>query len=136
VAAKSMTLKETVETAQAIVTISAVFVGGIWSYNVFVKERHEYPHANMEQKLSHVTLSEKTSLLRVGAELTNAGNSLMKVGQSIVRVQQILPSLPCPSNGGCAAKEVDEAIKKVERQGDHFTWPLIAERKNNFSPPF
>ena len=131
-----MTFKEKVETAQAIVTIAAVFVGGVWTYNVFIKERHEYPHANIEQKLSHVALSEQVSLLRVGVELTNTGNSLMRIGQSIIRVQQILPSLPCPKNGGCAANEVNEAIKQIERQGDHFTWPLIAERNNSFTPPF
>src|ERR1700730_18862918 len=128
---QSMTFKEKVETAQAIVTIAAVFVGGLWTYNVFIKERHEYPHANIEPRLSHVMLSERVSLLQVGVELTNTGNSLMRIGQSVIRVQQVLPSLPCPNEGACAANEVNDAIKTIERQADHFSWPLIAERNNN-----
>ena len=109
------------ETAQAIVTIAAVFVGGLWTYNVFIKERHEYPHANIEPRLSHVMLSERVSLLQVGVELTNTGNSLMRIGQSIIRVQQVLPSLPCPKEGACAANEVNDAIKTIERQVEHFS---------------
>src|SRR5260370_42037668 len=88
-------VKEKLEIAQAIVTIAAVIVGGVWTYNLFIKERHEYPHANIVQKLSHVALSEQASLLRVGIELTNTANSLMKIVKSIILVIQILPSLPC-----------------------------------------
>jgi hypothetical protein len=130
-----MTFKEKVETAQAIVTIAAVFVGGLWTYNVFIKERQEYPHANIEQKLSHVVLSEQVNVLRVGVDVSNTGSALMRVGKSIIRVQQILPLLPCPKDGVCAANEVNDAIETIERQNDRFSWPLLAERDNSFPQP-
>ena len=129
-----LTFKEKVEIAQAIVTIAAVFIGGLWTYNVFIKERRVYPHVNIEQKIFHVALSDQINLLRVGLDLTNTGNSLMVTGKSTLRVQQILPWLPCPKDGPCAANEVSEAIVKIKRQGDRFSWPLIAERDVYFAP--
>jgi len=129
-------VKEWVPIAQAIITIVAVFVGGWWSYKLFIEQREQYPHANLELKLSHVALSERVNLLRVGIELTNVGKSLIEIEKSIIRVQQILPSLPCPKDDACAAKEIDAAIKKVERQEDQFSWLLIAERENSFDPPY
>jgi hypothetical protein len=130
--------KEKLEIVQAIVTIAAVLVGGWWTYTLFIKQREEYPHANIELKLSHVALSEQANLLRVGIELNNSGKSLMKIGKYIIRVQQILPLLPCPKDDACAAaaNEVDAAAKQVERQDDRFPWQLIAERETSLAPAF
>jgi len=128
--------KEKLEIAQAIVTTAAVIVGGWWTYSLFIKEREEFPHANIELKLSHVALSDQANLLRVGIELTNSGKSLMKIGKSIIRVQQILPLLPCPKDGACAVNDVDAAVKQVDRKDDRFPWELIAERNETFTPPF
>jgi len=74
--------KEKVELAQAIIataasiaTVVAVIVGGWWTYSLFIKEREEYPHANIELKLSHVALSERVNLLRIAIELSNTGGT-------------------------------------------------------------
>jgi hypothetical protein len=131
---RGSTFKEKLEIVQSIVTISAVIVGGIWTYNVFIKERREYPHANIEQKLSHVQLSDQINLVRVGIDVTNTGNHLLTIGQSTIRVQQVLPSLPCPNDGACAAKQVNEALQTVDQQSDRFSWPLLAERIVSFDP--
>jgi hypothetical protein len=125
--ASGTTFKDWVDIAQSVVTIIAVLVGGLWTYDVFIKERHDYPHANIEHKITHLPLTAKNRLLRVGLDLTNAGSSLMEINQSIVRIQQILPAVPC-SNDPCAASQLKDASAEVERKDDHFTWPLIAER--------
>lgn len=130
-----MAFKEKVETAQAIVTIAAVVIGGLWTYNLFIKERKHYPHANIEQKISHIALSKRTHLLRVAIEITNTGTSRLVIGKSIIRVQKILPLPPCPKHGPCAADEVKGALKETVRKGDRFSWPLIAERERRFGPP-
>ncbi|WP_447979626.1 hypothetical protein [Candidatus Nitrospira bockiana] len=130
-----MTFKEKVETLQALVTITAVVIGGVWTYNLFVKERQHYPHATIEQKLSHVALSEQTNLLRVGIDVTNTGSSRLILGKSIIRIQRILPLLSCPKEGPCAAKEVNDALQGIERNADRFSWPLIAERDTKFTQP-
>jgi hypothetical protein len=128
------TFKERVEIAQGIVTIVAVLVGGLWTYDLFIKERREYPHASIEHKITHVALSDQNLVLRVGLDLTNTGSSLMAIQQSIIRVQQISPQLPCSKDGPCAANELSEATAKIVRENDRFSWPLIAERTVSFAP--
>jgi hypothetical protein len=119
---------------QAFVTIVTVLVGGWWTYKLFIEEREQFPHANIEQKLSHVALSEQTNLLRVGIELTNAGKTLMRIQESTIWVQQIVPSTPCPNHTAvCAADEVATAVREVRRQTNRFSWPLIAERSYIFA---
>lgn len=92
--ASGTTPKDWVDIVQSVVTIVAVVVGGIWTYDVFIKERRDYPHANIEHKTTHLSLTDKKRLLRVGLDLTNAGSSLMEIDQSIVRIQQIPQQLP------------------------------------------
>jgi hypothetical protein len=130
-----MTFKEKEDTVQAIITSAAVIVGGLWTYNVFIIERREDPRMNIEQKLSHVVLSDRVNILRAGIELRNTGTySTVRVEREVIRIQQIVPSI-CPKHGVCSTNEVNDAINTVERQGDHFTWPLVAERENSFVPP-
>jgi hypothetical protein len=130
-----MTLKEGTETAQSLFTIVAIVVGGLWTYNVFVKERKQYPHANIEQKISHLALPQRNHLLRVGVELTNTGTARLLSGKSIIRVQQVLPMPGCPGQGPCAAIEVKAALVGTGRQNNEFSWPLLAEREQVFEPP-
>lgn len=81
---RDTTFKEKVDAVQGIVTTVAILVGGLWTYNFFIKERQDYPHANIEQKLSHVVLSERVNLLRVGIEVSNTGRSYIGLGSSII----------------------------------------------------
>lgn len=127
-----MTFKDKINVAEAIVSIFAIIVGGVWTYNLFIKERRHYPHANIEQKVSHAALSKHINLLRVGIELTNTGSSRLLSGKSVIRIQQILPVLPCPKQGPCAKDEVSSALREIERKANTFSWRLIAKREHNF----
>lgn len=131
-----MLVKDIVESVKAIVTTIAIIVGGIWTYTLFIKERKHLPHANIEQKVSHLELSEHTNLLRVIAKLTNTGSSRLLSGKSIIRIQQILPvPSSCPKQGLCAKEEVTSALREIKRKGDRFSWPLIAEREHSLRIP-
>lgn len=130
-----MTFKGKVETAEAIVTIVAILVGAYWTYNLFINERKHYPHANIEQKVSHVALSKHTTLLRVGIYLSNTGSYRLLSGKSIIRIQQILPVSCCPRQGPCAKEEVNSALKEIKRKANRFSWPLVAEREDSFEKP-
>ena len=128
-----MTVKDVIETAQAAVTIVAIVIGGIWTHQVFLKERQNYPHANIEQRTSHVALPNKSNLVRVGIDLTNTGTSLLVLNRSVVRIQQILPAPPCSLGDRCALAEVDLALRQIELDSDRFSWPMIAQRKKEWS---
>ncbi|MDR4484950.1 MAG: hypothetical protein R3B95_17385 [Nitrospirales bacterium] len=118
---------------QAIVTICAIFVGAWWTYNTFVKERQSYPHAIIGQTISHIPLSESINLLRLEITLTNTGTSALSINESTMRVQQILPLLPCTSDP-CHFVEINNELTKIQKEVNRFTWPLISERDASFKP--
>jgi len=130
-----MTCKEKIETTQAFITIVAIVVGGFWTYNLFIKERKDYPHANIEQKLSHIALSDRINLLRLEIQLSNTGNSRLVLKKSVIRIQQILPVLPCTEPEPCAVNQVNTALKEIKRKEDRFSWPLLSERNKIFPEP-
>ena len=47
----------------SIVTIAALIIGGIWTYKIFIQERKHYPHVKIEQKVSHINLSNNGDIL-------------------------------------------------------------------------
>ncbi len=130
-----MKFKDHIETIQAIVTILAVLVGGAWTYKLFIKERKHIPHANIEQKVSHIPLTDQVNLIRIGVDLTNMGNSRLVSRKCIIRIQQISPILPCEGHEPCAVKQVNAALKETERKEDRFSWPLLTERVKIFGKP-
>ena len=119
-----MTFKDTVATVQAIVTIGAVIIGGVWSYNLFIKERKNYPHLNVEQKSSHVAFSNQVNIFRVAVDLTNTGSSRVQLRDYFIRIQQVLP------DALDMGKKVDAAVKGRTAEQDRFEWPLLNERKS------
>ena len=125
-------LKDNVQTMQAIISIIAVLAAGWWAYNIFVKERRAYPHANIDLIISHVPLSKDINLLRVAAMVTNTGTSRLVIEQMETRVQQVYPILPCTAGHPCAVEQVNQALREMDRKEDRFSWPLIGKRTKVF----
>lgn len=128
-------LKDRLDTAQSLITILAIIVGGIWTYLLFVKERHHYPHAKLEHAISHISISKDINLLTVGMNVINTGTSALDIRKLQLRVQQVLPVLPCADRQPCAAEQVNKALREVERKEDRFSWPLIGNRINQLDTP-
>ena len=129
-------LKKLVDLVLPIVTIIAIIISGIWTYNLFIIKRENYPHANIEQRLSHIALSDSINLLRLEIQLSNTGNSKLVLKKSIIRIQQILPVLPCAEPEPCAVNQVNTALKEIIRKEDRFSWPLLSERNKIFPESF
>jgi len=102
---------------------------------LFVKERAYYPHAKIQHVLSHIALSKDSNLLVVSTTIKNTGTSPLDIKKMLIRVQQILPALPCVDKQPCAVKQIDKALRGVERKEDRFSWPLISERIQNWDMP-
>ena len=120
--------KEIAETIQAIVSIIAIIVGGVWTYKLFIKGREHYPHANIEQKVSHISLPNDKNLLRVEIGLTNTGTSRLLIKKSLIRIQQILPLPPCTQHNICAVNQINSSLEETERKEDRFSWHLLYKR--------
>ncbi|HUO44223.1 MAG TPA: hypothetical protein VMT94_04850 [Burkholderiales bacterium] len=125
--------KSAIKQIESIITSIAIIVGGFWTYDLFVKERQNFPHAKMEQKISHVGLSPEVNLLRVEIDLSNTGSSRLVIDKSQIYIQKILPLASCehidPKN--CVSDQIKTALRESDRDADSFAWPLIAQREAN-----
>lgn len=127
----SMDIKDKISSALAIVNIIAIAVGGYWTYDVFLMERRHLPHANIEYSISHIPLNPETKLLRVVITITNNGNARMEIKNTDIRIQRILP-ISCTQSSSCVTEEIDHAFRNVQRTGNQFAWPMIAQRKSEW----
>lgn len=119
--------KDLVDIFSSVVTILAIGIGGIWTYSLFIKERADFPHANIEQKISHVAFAKGVNLMRVAVEITNTGKSKLKLNKADVRVQRVLPFKGCSDEvKPCVADQINQSLKLVEQPVERFTWPLHA----------
>lgn len=130
-------LKESIDITKGIITILAIIIGGFWTYNIYVKERRHFPHANIEQTVEHISLSEKINLLHVTITLMNDGASRLFLKKGFVRIQQILPEPDCNGNQPCvpSQNQIEVSLKGNQRKQDRFSWPLIQERNKTFEIP-
>lgn len=111
-----------VEIAQGVTTTLAIILGGWWAYFRFVRQREGCPRARIEHMVSFKRLSDSSTLLRVGVEIRNEGNVLLKWNEGLVRVQQVLP---CPPETVAWLYERLESTETGQTEAD---WPLLAER--------
>jgi hypothetical protein len=125
-----MDFKDRVDVLSKFVGIIAIVLGGIWTYNIFVKERQHFPHANVQHKVAHVPLSSCVNLVRVGVEIANSGKSRLLSSKSVVWIQKIRPISVCPSDGQCVRADLQHALADPVHKQDRFTWPLIGYREN------
>ena len=93
-AARMISLSQ-LETAVNIVgscaTTLALFVAGLWSYLLFVRKRQKYPRATLSHRITHRHVGLGKVLLHVDVVVSNTGDVLVSLVESLTRVQQVLP---------------------------------------------
>jgi hypothetical protein len=122
-----MTIKEKLDAANTMLTMTALCVGGLWTYNMY-RERAAYAHANIEHHVSHIKLSDNVNILRVGVEITNVGKIQLTSSKSLIAIQQITPPNECNPNS-CVINEIEEALQSENRTANKFNWPPISTRQ-------
>jgi len=118
--------KETIDLIEAIFTILAIIVGGVWGYWLFVKNRQRYPRANVSQSIIHKDLGNKKTLLHVDVLITNIGNVLLEIISLKTKASQILP-LP-----GDIKKTITDGQDPVLEGETEVDWPIIDSREEQF----
>jgi hypothetical protein len=112
------------EASQATLTGVAIVVAGIWTYRLFVKQREPYPKANVEHRVAHWKLGERT-VVRLTVRITNVSGVVLSLPILQARLQQLLPM----SSG-----TIDELLALEVPTGEsEIPWPLLAERTCDWS---
>jgi len=123
-------VKKVVELLQSIATIIALIVGGWWTYDAFVRERDNLPHALLEQKLEHWTLDGSKNLIRVELSLSNVGKKELVVSHIDLEIEQISSPRPACTEAAerCPDNEIQKEFKNPIRDQNGIDWTPISVR--------
>jgi hypothetical protein len=112
---------ELLQTVQAVVTIGAVLIAGLWTYLLFVRRRQKFPRASVTHRVTFDPVDDQKLLLRATVVIANKSEVLLSINHGMVWVQQVMP---WPKIAAKAPIDGDEAEKKKE-----LSWPVLAERR-------
>lgn len=111
---------------QALATVAALALGGVWSYWLFVKRRQRYAHASIEHLVAHRHIGEGKVLLHVDTRVANIGQVLMSLVSMETRIQQVLP---LPTDVAESIRQGDDPVPEGETEVE---WPLIQSHRQEF----
>lgn len=106
--------KDAASTLQSVATIVALLVGAWW----VLRRRRTYPRANFKHVVSHVPLNDDTYLVRLTVAVENVGDVLLRLEESLVGIQQVMP--------------VPEHLRPtLLDKKPEIEWPFIDTRRRN-----
>ncbi len=111
-------LVELVQVIQAIATVAAIIVGGIWTYRLFVLQRLAYPHLKIEHSVSDLPLPDNRILLVVDIIHANPGNVKITLPSGFLKIYG-LQALP---------EQTADRLKEGQPQGweeNNGAWELL-----------
>lgn len=104
---------------QKIVSITAIIIGGIWTYNLFILHREAYPKADVSYQIEQRKLSNEYTLIQVFIKVENSGNTVLRLIKGDVRLLDI--SFPNES----IEKDLKQFGKPALRKESTFHWETI-----------
>ena len=113
---------------QALVTVWAICVAGIYALYKLEVFREFQPHLSINQSISDRRISPKYTHLAVTAQLKNTSKVAIEIRQSMFRVQQIAP---------LTDEDVEVLYKDYSLNQDsenYILWPTYNEIKNTWAP--
>lgn len=110
---------------ESLATILAIFLGGIWTYMLFIKNREKFPKADITHKIEQINRKNDV-ILRLTVGIENLGKVKLPVNSGEVRLQQIKPQTATVVNAIKSFRE-NKSSKKREIE-----WPVLEERILNF----
>lgn len=112
---------------ESIFTIAALVVGGVWTYQLFVRQRQRYPRAVLEQRVFHRDLPDGRRMLHVAATLRNVGSVLISVDRMRTTVERVAPLAPDLLGQLLASHNPQDESGRCEIQ-----WYRIGYRRREF----
>ena len=80
-----------VETFRFLAEIVAIIVGGLWTYNRFIKTREDHPYLTIQHRIEHCSLENNFTYLSAFVTVTNEGKIKLDLGNGMIYVRKVLP---------------------------------------------
>jgi hypothetical protein len=118
--------KDVFSILQAIVTIAAMIIGGIWTYRKFIKQRLLYPRINLSMSIDFMSVSQTHNLIHVAILHENKGDTLLQSQHAELRLRQVLP-LPSGIDS-----DLNTGKDPVLNPATYIEWPMMYNRYWDF----
>jgi hypothetical protein len=120
-------LGEIVQVIQAIATIVAIIVGGVWTYRLFVLQRLAYPHLKIDHSVTDLPLPENQMRLVVDIIHTNSGSIKITPQYGFLKIYR-LQDLPAET-----ADQLNEPQPQDGEDNDG-TWEILDNHAWKWDP--
>ncbi len=90
----SETLKVRVEVLKSVTEGIAIIIAGIWTYEVYIKNRYDYPYPKIQQQVKYYNLGNGFYYLSVFITVTNEGKTKLDLSSGVIFVRKVLPLSP------------------------------------------
>lgn len=87
-----------VEILKSITEGVAIIIAGIWTYEVYIKNRYDYPYPKIQQKVKYYPLGNNFNYLSVFITVTNEGKTKLDMSSGVIYVRKVLPLSPAIEN--------------------------------------
>lgn len=121
------TAKDVVALVKDILSIIGILVGAAWTYMLFIKHRQKFPKAEIKHDVVVKKLGHKQRLVHVTVTVKNTGDVLLTLVSHQTRLQEIVPA------STDLIQKLHENKDPVKAGESEFLWPMIGERKSDWS---
>jgi hypothetical protein len=83
--------KDALSTIQAVATVLALVVGGLWTYQIFILERNVSSHVDISQIVTGQLISPEWYWIQLSVTAKNTGKRLVELTTADITVAQIMP---------------------------------------------
>lgn len=111
---------------ESLITITAIILGGFWTYLLFIKHREKYPKALIRHKIHQINV-ENEILIRLTIQIENIGGVILPITSGEVWLQQWRPV-------DNSVKEAIDSFKILDATNKtEIGWPIIDKRTFNYN---
>jgi len=101
-------LQARVDILKSLTEAIAIVIAGVWTYELYIKNRYEHPYPKIQHRIEHYDLKNGMVYLSVFVTVTNEGKTKLDLGSGKISIRQVFP---VPEQ---IKKILHEAIKRSE----------------------
>ena len=110
--------------AESIGKMIALVVAGIWTYQLFIRQRQKYPRACLKHQVLTQKLPDGRVVLLISVEVENTGNVMIKGTMIDVRVQRVFPL-----DEAAMQKLIEPHDRRDPKAAPNIPWDVLGHRQ-------
>lgn len=116
------------ESIEALMTVAAIIVAGIWTYRLYVKKRIRFPKAVISQEINAFPLNEDKACVHRIINIKNIGEVILSIKSVVCLIYQLSP-LQDPFR-----EEIEGNQPPYDELKKELKWPVLEDRSISWQP--